>query len=1084
MKPISLLVGLLSFAGLSSSAYSQVQAIEDGHKKDIHPHLVGHEDEILLGKIEDALADWDPRNLTSPYLKRVGTGAIATGGAPAAGKWPKYALRRPDLAEFIADPDAAVALGKALFWDMQAGSDFKRSSGSRPALGTACASCHYRFGADARDKNTYSIAFQTWSQFTANTGQPPRPSEAAFRPSKRPDYKPSFSQRSFDFEAGTAVLYSWFADVATAFPNRPGLRQHEIVGSQGMVLQRFGGNSGPKDGIAAEEKALNIASVTADKSYQPRSEMFRSGGNRTRQVTQRNSPSVINAVFNDRQFHDGRAESTFNGFSIFGDYDTDAVLKKAQRSRDGNWTGKSLPVRIAIPNASLASQAVGPIVNEVEMSYLGRTFHDVALKLLEAKPLATQDYTKQDSELDYIKEHKLVAYKDLIKKAFRQEWWHEETKVEDFPLYGRLQPGLREEDETTATVKSFRIRDDSLMINNFSLYWGLSIMLYQSTLVSNDSAFDKMMRGDETGVLAKWEEVGDKASNSPIKNIGNQATPGEPQLDGSGYGSKPGKRPDDMVRMIQLDRLPQLAHPPTLTPTATFQRGFRVFVRNCAECHEPPTFTTAGEVDLGPDIPKPIAKLHAHALVRTALADSFKERLMVKGFDPPAGVNDNNRGVLGDRNYFPDDDRLAELEGLGGPLMIENMGVPANRPASLFGGNAPRVPMITWLGTRPPLGFEPTFGKKGVDPYAFYDVSYYNIGVSEPRYDWGIWAFDGADEALTSEIIIDVAVKKLGLKLESANKLKALPPGQRANALTENEMAPMRQNMAREGITDESLNAALVETATAQILENTNELAGLPSLGSAYRLPRANRSRAAVPEVIKPELENKAMRLLRQQPDFNIARRAVDHSADRKYLDKSPLEKGGPKAERADHHFFKRARRMVMTEKPWGHRKHFINDNELMGWGAFKTPSLRNVALTEPYMHNGRFLTLRQVLAFYSLDNPDLVPAHRRLNPDLHPEMGRLDLNSDGLITGADGKPGGPLNLPKVHDAEALLFFLHCLTDESVVKEKAPFDHPSLTIVNGYTNDPKSEITVKINQVAAEGHKDNVPPQFPSSTDF
>ncbi|MFI4948821.1 MAG: cytochrome-c peroxidase [Alphaproteobacteria bacterium] len=34
--------------------------------------------------------------------------------------------------------------------------------------------------------------------------------------------------------------------------------------------------------------------------------------------------------------------------------------------------------------------------------------------------------------------------------------------------------------------------------------------------------------------------------------------------------------------------------------------------------------------------------------------------------------------------------------------------------------------------------------------------------------------------------------------------------------------------------------------------------------------------------------------------------------------------------------------------------------------GAFKTPSLRNVATTAPYMHDGRFATLPQVLEFYA----------------------------------------------------------------------------------------------------------------------
>jgi len=35
-------------------------------------------------------------------------------------------------------------------------------------------------------------------------------------------------------------------------------------------------------------------------------------------------------------------------------------------------------------------------------------------------------------------------------------------------------------------------------------------------------------------------------------------------------------------------------------------------------------------------------------------------------------------------------------------------------------------------------------------------------------------------------------------------------------------------------------------------------------------------------------------------------------------------------------------------------------------YGKFKIPSLRNVALTAPYMHDGRFKTLREVLDFYS----------------------------------------------------------------------------------------------------------------------
>ena len=34
--------------------------------------------------------------------------------------------------------------------------------------------------------------------------------------------------------------------------------------------------------------------------------------------------------------------------------------------------------------------------------------------------------------------------------------------------------------------------------------------------------------------------------------------------------------------------------------------------------------------------------------------------------------------------------------------------------------------------------------------------------------------------------------------------------------------------------------------------------------------------------------------------------------------------------------------------------------------GKFKSPSLRNVMLTAPYMHDGRFQTIEQVLEHYS----------------------------------------------------------------------------------------------------------------------
>ncbi len=58
----------------------------------------------------------------------------------------------------------------------------------------------------------------------------------------------------------------------------------------------------------------------------------------------------------------------------------------------------------------------------------------------------------------------------------------------------------------------------------------------------------------------------------------------------------------------------------------------------------------------------------------------------------------------------------------------------------------------------------------------------------------------------------------------------------------------------------------------------------------------------------------------------------------------------------------------IFSSAPKGERASDIDYLDSGGetWGLFKTPSLRNVARTAPYMHAGQFLALDQVLHFYS----------------------------------------------------------------------------------------------------------------------
>ena len=89
--------------------------------------------------------------------------------------------------------------------------------------------------------------------------------------------------------------------------------------------------------------------------------------------------------------------------------------------------------------------------------------------------------------------------------------------------------------------------------------------------------------------------------------------------------------------------------------------------------------------------------------------------------------------------------------------------------------------------------------------------------------------------------------------------------------------------------------------------------------------------------------------------------------------------------------------------------------------GKFKAPSLRNVALTAPYMHDGRFKTLEQLLDHYSAG----VHPHKNL----------------GLVfeIQSDDKPTSGFNFTKEEKA-ALVAFLKTLTDRSITSDPRFFD--------------------------------------------
>ena len=83
--------------------------------------------------------------------------------------------------------------------------------------------------------------------------------------------------------------------------------------------------------------------------------------------------------------------------------------------------------------------------------------------------------------------------------------------------------------------------------------------------------------------------------------------------------------------------------------------------------------------------------------------------------------------------------------------------------------------------------------------------------------------------------------------------------------------------------------------------------------------------------------------------------------------------------------------------------------------GKFKAPSLRNIALTAPYMHDGRFATLTEVAEFYSTGVQD--------HPELAPFMRNDEGNPEGRNFGTE-------------ETAALVAFLETLTDENIATDE------------------------------------------------
>lgn len=476
----------------------------------------------------------------------------------------------PDLGiGIVKDQAALIALGKALFWDMQVGSDGVQS----------CATCHFNAGADIRSKNQISPGVKDANflnnpldggsgdtrfgnstvPFTANDFNNPAgpldPPDPNFSVPGLPHFGPNAQLAATDFP-----LNGWF-NPTVLVPRGPGVNvfqelalvdqdTNDVVSSMGVRRTEFVS--------VTPGKAVDIGNALPDV-WNTRVPGQLDTASRVRRVEPRNAPTVINAVFNFDNFWDGRASFIFNGVNPFGFRDRDSTLKLKVSNQPA-----PIDVYVRITNSSLASQAVGPPGSDFEMSWAGRTFPDIGKKLLSMQPLAKQLVHPKDSVLGPMSRARAVGnrvaglkglkdpatgkpttYAKMVQAAFQDQWWSDPTPLTQIAGTGIVQsptaadprtivlsPGKATASTRASAAAPLGAGEYTQMMWNFSLFWGLAVQAYEATLISDDTPFDRFMGAPVLGI------VGDPTALSDQEQLG-LAIFDDPGIDGSpGIGGK------------------------------------------------------------------------------------------------------------------------------------------------------------------------------------------------------------------------------------------------------------------------------------------------------------------------------------------------------------------------------------------------------------------------------------------------------------------------------------------------------------------------------------------------------------------
>lgn len=408
-------------------------------------------------------------------LDRTGTNANLWPGSPVTKPGQKSTLR---------------VLGKALFWDMQVGGDGIQS----------CASCHFHAGADNRIVNQISPGRDKKADIAALNAQMGTVHFAGIAN--------DLANSGFDVDEQGLVIAGATADAIDGTPgllpsDNPDTDINDVMSSQGIRAGTHIGLSGNRvdlHTLAESDPGFDNAFGEAPAAALP---------DTVRRVPGRNSPSALNAVYNLRNFWDGRANMYFNGVNPFGINDPDAKVKVYSAT-----TGLG-EERLDIPFSSLASQAVGPIGSVVEMIFDGRSHQELGKKLTApgVVPLDGQAIAENDSLLGTYRAGSgrgmTKTYAELIKASFDQRFWGD----------GSGNDVCLDADGNAVGVASAETpctSDYTLLQWNFPLFFGLAVQAYEATLTTPETIVDLIAGGKATGTITNAAGTG---RNRKVVNV-------------------------------------------------------------------------------------------------------------------------------------------------------------------------------------------------------------------------------------------------------------------------------------------------------------------------------------------------------------------------------------------------------------------------------------------------------------------------------------------------------------------------------------------------------------------------------------